>query len=113
MLAKPQMLPMERPGEGPAPGTDRRASSRICTVYFVAKVIRESDAGLFRVRNISDAGLMLTTHVAFAQGERVTVELLSHLSVSGHVAWCEDGCCGVEFDQPIDCPAVLHARMQQ
>jgi len=96
-----------------APEHERRASSRVCTVFFVAKVTRDHDAGLFRVRNMSDHGMRLATHVPFTAGQPVTVELLDGLAICGRVAWCRDGCCGVEFDQPIDCAAILRVRAEK
>lgn len=92
---------------------DQRSSVRIQTVYFVVKVTRDADAGLFRVCNISDTGMKLATHVPFEIGEDVLVELTQHLAVEGRVAWCEDSCCGIEFVLPIDCAAILHARAEQ
>ena len=40
------------------PMPDRRASPRLRTVCFDVMVERDGSAGLFRVRNISDTGIM-------------------------------------------------------
>ena len=42
------------------PIPDRRASPRIRTVCFDVRLNRGGRVGLYRVRNISDAGMMLT-----------------------------------------------------
>jgi hypothetical protein len=57
--------------------------------------------------------MMLATHVCFSERERVTIELSRGLTVQGTVAWCDEGRCGVEFDEPIDCAAVLRRRIEQ
>ena len=44
-------------------GLERREDNRIHTVMRVAMVRRDHDVGLWRVRNISDSGMMLTTQV--------------------------------------------------
>jgi hypothetical protein len=113
MLAHAEMQPEQSHDAVAIAVADRRSSSRICTVYFVVKITREDDAGLFRVRNISDDGMMLATHVNFSCRERVTIELAHDLVVQGTVAWCREGCCGVEFDEPIDCAAVLRQRTDE
>lgn len=86
---------------------ERRASPRIRTVFFVVKVSRNGDSGLFVVRNISDQGMNLIAHVRLQVGERVLISLSEDISVSGSIAWCEGNLCGVEFDEPIDCGAFL------
>lgn len=92
---------------------DQRASPRVHAVLFVVKIDRAHDAGLFRVKDISDTGLRLATHVRFACRERLTIELLPDLPVEGTVAWCDNECCGVELDKPIDCADVLRRRTEQ
>lgn len=81
---------------------DRRSEPRVRTVYLIVMVTRFDDTGLFRARNISDAGMMLVTHVPFHARERVSIELSDTLTVTGTVEWCKDGHCGVHFDHPID-----------
>ena len=88
---------------------ERRASSRVRTVYLIVKATRASDAGLFRARNISDDGIMVVAHVPFETGERVSIDLSDTLAAEGTVEWCEDGCCGIRFDHPIDSAAFLRS----
>jgi hypothetical protein len=89
---------------GPASASDeRRASPRIRTVFFVVRITRDADAGLFLVRNISDLGMNVVAHVPMTVGERLSIALSESVSVTGSVAWCEGRFCGVEFDAPIDC----------
>jgi hypothetical protein len=91
------------------PVSDRRASPRFRAVCFDVKVVRGENAGLFRARNISDTGIMLDTHWRIAAGERVLVKLSERLAIHGAVSWSEDGHCGIGFDHPIDCAALLRA----
>ena len=87
--------------------SERRESARFHTVLRVAQVIREHDVGLWRVRNISDSGIMLATHVQVIPGERLTVNLSDSVSIEGRAVWWDGERCGVAFDRPIYCAAVL------
>ena len=95
-------------GEAPAP-VERRAGGRVQTVMRVAKVTRASDSGLWRVRNISDNGLMLMSAQRVKVGESLIVGLSDTIVVGATVVWAEDGRCGCQFNTPIDCVAVLKA----
>ena len=86
---------------------DRRDNARFHTVLRVAQVIREHDIGLWRVRNISDGGMMLATHVQVIPGERLTISLSDEVSLEGRAAWWDGERCGVAFEEPIDCAAML------
>jgi hypothetical protein len=97
---------MEWPRETPAP-VERRSGSRVQTVMRVARVTRAQDSGLWRVRNISDEGLMLMSGQRVRVGESLIVGLSDTFVVGARVAWAEDGRCGCQFNTPIDCAAVL------
>lgn len=86
---------------------ERRSSPRIRSVFFVVRVTRDADAGLFLVRNISDVGMSLVAHVELQVGERLSIALSDDVSITGSVAWCEGQFCGVEFDEPVDCESFL------
>jgi hypothetical protein len=88
---------------------DRRSTPRFRAVCFDVKVVRGENAGLFRARNISDTGIKLDTHWRLAAGERVLIKLSESLAIHGAISWSEGGQCGVEFDRPIDCAAMLRA----
>ncbi len=88
---------------------ERRASSRIRTVYRVAKVARDRVVGLWRVRNISDRGMMLRAGIPVVSGERLSIALSDNFAMDGKVIWSDGEQCGVEFDQPIDSAAVLQS----
>lgn len=87
--------------------TDRRASNRYRTVCRVARVRRANDEGLWRVRNISDEGLMLTASVPMDVGERLEISLSETVILIGEIVWTELGCCGIAFFEPIDAAATL------
>ena len=107
----PFMLSSSRysPADSLFPLPDRRASPRFRTVCFDVKVDRGGHVGLFRARNISDAGIMLNTHVPLSVGEELLLELSEGVATRGTVLWCNDRCCGVQFERPIDCAAFLEA----
>ena len=107
MLMRLRTRPQDLPAKLPV-NLERRDGSRIHTVMRVAKVSRANDAGLWRVRNISDGGMMLAASVPLTPGERVSVALSESVTLAGSVAWWDGAQCGVTFDRPIDCAAVLH-----
>lgn len=93
--------------EGVESEVDRRTGDRYRTVWRIAKVAREGDAGLWRVRNMSSGGLMLAVDVPVTMGERLEVALSDRILVRGRVAWAKDGRCGVAFDEEVDVAELL------
>ena len=93
----------------PAVGSDgdRRGSDRYRTVWRIAKVKRDGDFGLWRVRNMSDRGMMLAADVPISVGEQLEIALSDAVVVCGKVVWSEGGRCGVAFDQEVDVADVL------
>jgi hypothetical protein len=87
--------------------TDRRGGDRYRTVWRIAKVIRNGDAGLWRVRNISDRGMMLAADVPIAVGEKLEIALSDTVVICGEVVWSDAGRCGVSFDKEVDVADVL------
>lgn len=92
---------------------ERRADHRFRTVYRVAKVATGCDLGLWRVRNISDRGMMLATGVKVAPGEHLSIALSDTATVEGKAVWCANGRCGIVFDRPIDSAALLAALVAE
>ena len=86
---------------------DRRGGDRYRTVWRIAKVTREGDVGLWRVRNMSDRGMMLAADVPVAVGEKLEIALSDAVVVRGKVVWAEGGRLGVEFDREVDVADVL------
>ena len=101
---------------GPASLADcleRRSGPRFHTVLRVARVTRAHDVGLWRVRNISDNGMMLETSVPVTPGEQVTIQLSESVIIDGRIAWEDGSRCGVAFDEPIDCAATLETLVTE
>lgn len=94
-------------------GLERRQDSRIHTVMRVAMVRREHDVGLWRVRNISDSGMMLTTQIPVEPDERMTIALSETVILEGRAIWWDGARCGIAFDRPVDCAAVLEALVAE
>lgn len=86
---------------------DRRRGDRYRTVWRIAKVSRDGDAGLWRVRNMSDRGMMLAADVPINVGEQLEIALSDTVMLRGRVAWAKDGRCGVAFDEAVDVADVL------
>ncbi len=58
-----------------------------------------------RVANISASGAMVVYSETPHIGEEVTLQLLDHGAVAGHVRWVRDGRVGINFVEPLDTPA--------
>lgn len=86
---------------------DRRGGDRYRTVWRIAKVTRNGDAGLWRVRNISDRGMMLAADVPIAIGEKLEIALSDTVLLRGDVVWSDGGRCGVSFDKEVDVADML------
>ena len=89
--------------------SNRRGSERHRTICRIARVQRLNDVGLWRVRNISNEGLMLAADVPVAVGEALDISLSETTSLHGRVIWVEQDRCGVAFEAPIDAAAVLRS----
>ena len=95
----------------PAPGVaeERREHMRILTVFRVARLKIDSDAGLCRVQNISDTGMMLVTGLEVAKGDAVMIGLSEKVILPGEVTWVEGARVGIHFSEVIDAASVLQS----
>jgi hypothetical protein len=75
-------------------------------------VERGGEIVLFRARNISDSGIMVHSHVPLDIGEPVRVGLSERIAIGGTVLWGNERCCGIQFDGPIDCEALLRSEAE-
>lgn len=104
---KKSLLSGSSPEPSASADADRRGADRYRTVWRIAKIVRDGDAGLWRVRNMSDRGMMLAADVPVAVGEQLEIALSDAVVVRGHVVWSDQGRCGVEFDEQVDVADVL------
>ncbi len=88
-------------------GPERRSGERYRSVWRIAKITRDHDIGLWRVRNISANGMMLAVDVAVEIGENLVIGLSDNIRMTGTIVWAQEGRCGVSFDQAIDVEQVL------
>ncbi len=93
--------------------SDRRGAERYRTVCRIARVQRADDVGLWRVRNISNEGLMLSADTPATVGETLNISLSETTTLRGTIIWVERGRCGVAFDRPIDATAVLRGLAEE
>lgn len=87
--------------------TERRETTRNRSCYRMVKLVRDCGASLCQLGNISDEGMMLTCQDPPSIGEALIIELSDDHSLTGQVAWADDGHCGVQFDRAIDSAALL------
>ncbi len=87
--------------------SERRSGDRFRSVCRIARVRRAQDMGLWRVRNISNEGMMLAADVDVAPGEVLEVALSETIHVTGRVVWSDKGRCGIAFSARIDAEATL------
>lgn len=113
MEIRPRMTNGSEPLHAGAVEVERRAKCRFYTVMRVARVQREQDTGLWRVRNVSDEGMMLATSVPVAPGEPLEVALSEKVTISARAVWWDGQRCGVAFDRAIDCAATLKGLVAQ
>jgi len=85
---------------------ERRNAQRFITVYRPAAVAGEAGAGLARILNISDGGMMLATSLPVGLGDRLRVALSESTALEGEVVWHQPQRCGIRLDQEI-CAADL------
>lgn len=87
--------------------SDRRGAERHRTICRIVRVQRAGDVGLWRVRNISDEGLMLSADTPAAIGETIDISFSETMTLRGTVKWAKQGRYGVAFDRPIDAAGAL------
>ena len=109
-----RVLRPEIPGTQEIPKVaERRISPRFRTIFRVAQVTRAHDVGLWRIRNISDEGMMLLTSVRVQIGEKLSIALSDTVTIEATALWWDGERCGVRFDAPIDCAAVLESLAEE
>lgn len=67
-----------------------------------AVLTRDGHNHVVRVGNISNHGAMVVYADIPRIGEAVTLQLLDHGAVAGHVRWARDGRVGINFAQPLE-----------
>ena len=74
------------------------------SLFLMADVCLDGSAQPTRVkvRNLSDAGMMVEGPLVAATGQRVVVTLKQIGSVGGRIAWTQSARIGIAFDEPVD-----------
>lgn len=97
----------------PAPRMDRcRSDVRVRSVIRVARVITACSEGLALIRNLSDQGAGLRMLLPAMPTDRLTLELADHVQFQGKIIWKSGDDHGVQFDQRVDCCALLTSLAQ-
>lgn len=90
-----------------APQPDRRRQARHLTILRVGTLIIDGRRELCLIRNISAGGLMAHIYSSLAIGQQLFVELKTHQSISGTVAWIEGSNVGISFEEAADVEELL------
>jgi hypothetical protein len=88
-----EMAPIHT-GENPA-ADDRRNDDRVVSVLINAGIAQDGRSALCRIRNLSEAGMMVETRMPLNMDEGVAVQLRSGLCVAGVVRWSKDNRAGI------------------
>lgn len=95
------------------PFDDRRAGSRLRTVYRVARVRARGDEGLARVHNLSDDGIMIELGFPVMLNDIVRIDLTESVSLDGRVVWTDGSRCGLKLRRSIDSPTLLRKMCEE
>lgn len=90
----------------PAP-PERRTGERHVKILRVGVLVVDGRRELCLIRNISAGGLMAHVYSPVKVDQRVVVELKTHETIPGRIAWTRDSNAGVAFDEPVDIAALL------
>lgn len=86
---------------------DRRMTDRQRSICRIARVEQESGAGIWRVENISNEGVLLVSTAPMVVGETIRMALSESVNLVGRIVWSDAGRCGVALSRPMDAAAVL------
>ena len=106
---KKAVIVKQDPPLGPGVTEERREHMRILTVFRVARLNIDSDAGLCRVQNISNTGMMLVTGLEVAKGDTVMIGLSEKVILPGEVSWVDGARVGIHFSEEIDAASMLQS----
>lgn len=81
---------------------DERAEDRHDGESQTAVLIHRGRNHVIRVGNVSPSGAMIVYTGMPHIGETVTLQLLDHGAVAGHVRWVRDGRVGINFAAPLE-----------
>lgn len=104
---------MKRRPDSFSASSERQAEDRYLTVHRVAKVVRQDDKGLWRVRNMSNRGMLFEVDVPVSPNERLTIIQSDAIRLTGRVMWSGDGLCGIVFDEPVHIGELLRALVAE
>lgn len=83
-------------GNAQSPQADaRRGDDRVVSVLINAGVAQAGRNALCRIRNLSEAGMMIETRMPLVVEEEIVIQLRSGLCVCGVVRWTKDHRAGI------------------
>jgi hypothetical protein len=78
---------------------ERRSQERTVSVLINAGVAQGERNGLCRVRNLSDNGMMIETHIPLVVGHEASFQLRTGRTIVGSVRWSKDNRAGVALEK--------------
>src|SRR2546428_12604593 len=84
------------------PKAERRAHVRFPTIMRIGTLVTPDDRGLCRIKNISDAGILLETSLRHGLRDWVLVGFTDKIIFEAQVAWLSSDATGLAFPGPID-----------
>ena len=108
MLAHDQVVETSYSFSTATPGPpERRGHDRHVKILRVGVLVIDGRRELCLIRNISAGGLMAHVYSGLKPDQQVVVELRTHDSIAGRVAWIRETNVGIAFDRPADIEALL------
>lgn len=89
------------------PEPNRRSDDRHLSLLRVGSMMIGERRELCLIKNISAGGMKVRPYCDLAEGDQLTIELKTGMSVPGSVTWVRDGNAGVTFSQPVDVLEIL------
>src|SRR3546814_19772376 len=91
-----------------AASADRRDGDRYRTVWRIAKVMRNGDAGLWRVRNLFHHRLMIAAGVQIAVGGKLENQHSNTVALPRDGLRFQEGPCGASLREEVACHGIAH-----
>lgn len=86
---------------------ERRDDERHLTLFRVGAMTVGRRRELCLIKNISVGGMKIRPYCELAEGDKLTIELKTGMSVPGTVTWLRDGNAGVTFSHSVDVVEIL------
>lgn len=94
-------------------GSGQRRDMRMFPVSRAGRFLAGEKPMLARVLNLSDDGMVLSTRLQAALGERLTLDVSENCSLTGEVIWLQPGQCGLKLVAANDSAALMQRLAEE